>query len=128
MSTDEENESDGNDAEMDSKDDGSREEDSKAIPSVEKLKPKQNLMGPTFAPKREPTKVKKAVKLDKSEIKEVGNWEKYEKGFGSKMLMKMGWQKGMGLGREGQGRAVPVEATLRKGNLQKEKKNFLFNL
>ena len=116
MSTDEENESDENAAEMDSKNDENREEDSKDIPSVEKLKPKQNLMGPTFAPKREPAKVKKTVKLDKSEIKEVGNWEKYEKGFGSKMLMKMGWQKGMGLGKEGQGRAVPVEATLRKGN------------
>jgi tuftelin-interacting protein 11 len=45
----------------------------------------------------------------------VGGWEKYEKGFGSKMLLRMGWQKGMGLGKEGQGRAIPVEATVRKG-------------
>lgn len=27
----------------------------------------------------------------------------------------MGWQKGKGIGKEMQGRAVPVEATLRKG-------------
>ena len=27
----------------------------------------------------------------------------------------MGWEKGKGLGKEGQGRAVPVEAFVRKG-------------
>ena len=113
MSTDEENDSDDEDVKMESRNEVDKEKD--VVPSVEKLKPKQNLTGPTFAPKREPGKVKRQPKLDKSEIKEVGNWEKYEKGFGSKMLMKMGWQKGMGLGKEGQGRAVPVEATLRKG-------------
>lgn len=48
-------------------------------------------------------------------MKEIGNWEKYTKGFGAKMLQKMGWEKGKGLGKEGQGRAIPVEATLRKG-------------
>jgi tuftelin-interacting protein 11 len=31
------------------------------------------------------------------------------------MLTKMGWEKGKGLGKEGQGRAVPVEAFVRKG-------------
>ena len=32
-----------------------------------------------------------------------------------KLLQKMGWEKGKGLGKELQGRAVPVEAVLRKG-------------
>jgi tuftelin-interacting protein 11 len=31
------------------------------------------------------------------------------------MLTKMGWEKGKGLGKEGQGRAIPVEAFVRKG-------------
>ena len=48
-------------------------------------------------------------------MKEIGTWEKYTKGFGAKMLEKMGWEKGKGIGKEMQGRAVPVEATLRKG-------------
>ena len=47
--------------------------------------------------------------------KDIGSWEKHTKGFGLKMLAKMGWEKGKGLGKEGQGRAVPVEAFVRKG-------------
>ncbi len=48
-------------------------------------------------------------------MKEIGNWEKHTKGFGAKMLQKMGWEKGQGIGKAGQGRALPVEATLRQG-------------
>jgi tuftelin-interacting protein 11 len=32
-----------------------------------------------------------------------------------KLMQKMGWEKGKGIGKEMQGRAVPVEAVLRKG-------------
>ncbi len=72
------------------------------------------MSGPTFLKSKNSSK-KTSASLNKHEVKEVGNWEKYEKGFGSKMLLKMGWQKGLGLGKELHGRAVPVEAVVRKG-------------
>ena len=79
------------------------------LPKVEELKM------PTFATKKPAINKPTAPKLNVKEAKDIGNWEKFEKGFGSKMLEKMGWKKGLGLGKDMQGRAVPVEATLRKG-------------
>lgn len=38
----------------------------------------------------------------------IGAWEVHTKGFGSRMLSKMGFQKGSGLGKRGQGVLVPV--------------------
>ena len=105
------------DEESNSNDEKQPEEEAEESVHVEikKLeKPKQVLTGPTFAEKKKPVP-KKHSSLNKSEQKEVGNWEKYEKGFGSKMLLKMGWEKGKGLGKGLHGRAIPVEATLRKG-------------
>ena len=45
----------------------------------------------------------------------VGNWEMHTKGIGSKIMMKMGFEPGKGLGKTLQGINAPVEATLRKG-------------
>ncbi|EDO49456.1 predicted protein [Nematostella vectensis] len=46
---------------------------------------------------------------------QFGQWEKYTKGFGLKMLQKMGYEPGKGLGKDGKGRVQPVEAFKREG-------------
>ena len=40
-----------------------------------------------------------------------GSWERHTTGFGSKMLQKMGWKHGQGLGTSGEGIVNPVKAT-----------------
>lgn len=47
--------------------------------------------------------------------KGLGEWEKHTRGIGAKLLMKMGYEAGKGLGKNLQGRADIVEAHLRKG-------------
>ena len=42
--------------------------------------------------------------------RDFGKWEKFSSGFGSKMLSKMGWKQGKGLGVGGEGIVNPVKA------------------
>ena len=50
----------------------------------------------------------KVSSTDKS--KALGDWEKHTKGIGSRLLAKMGYVPGSGLGKEGEGRLEPVQA------------------
>ena len=60
-------------------------------------------------------RTKNTVRHDGRLNKDYASWEKYTTGIGSKLMAKMGYEPGKGLGKEGQGLVEPVRAHLRKG-------------
>lgn len=56
--------------------------------------------------------------------KSIGDWEKHTKGIGSRLMEKMGYVPGRGLGKEGEGRLEPVQAMVFPPGRSLGKKNF----
>ena len=42
----------------------------------------------------------------------LGDWEQHTRGVGSRLMAAMGYVTGRGLGKEGEGRVLPVPATV----------------
>ncbi|XP_010913385.1 uncharacterized protein [Elaeis guineensis] len=59
----------------------------------------------------------KCEKSAKSRSSKLGAFEEHTKGFGSKMMAKMGFVDGAGLGKEGQGMVQPIEVIKRPKSL-----------
>ena len=51
----------------------------------------------------------------KLNIAEFGEWERHTRGIGAKLLQKMGYETGKGLGKNLQGRSTIVETQFRTG-------------
>lgn len=61
------------------------------------------------------TRAQKAHAMLMKADKNLGAWQKNTKGIGEKLLLKMGYIPGKGLGKKNQGIVRPVEATKRRG-------------
>ncbi|XP_065053922.1 tuftelin-interacting protein 11-like [Rhopilema esculentum] len=65
--------------------------------------------------KQEPAKQKRKPQSTKQVSSKFGAWTKHTKGFGQKLMEKMGYVHGKGLGKKGEGIIEPVQAFKRSG-------------
>lgn len=68
---------------------------------------------PSFAPQQ--TAGMRSANRNMMTNQNMGEWEQHTRGIGAKLLFKMGYEPGKGLGKELQGISRPVVAHLRKG-------------
>lgn len=90
-------------------------------------------LGPSFLPAKQASETPEASPVKKDPVKEkvqaratmntpppgpgFAQFNKHSKGFGQKMLEKMGWNVGKGLGAGGEGIVNPVETKLRPARM-----------
>uniref|UniRef100_A0A1W7RC50 Tuftelin-interacting protein 11 n=2 Tax=Crotalinae TaxID=8710 RepID=A0A1W7RC50_AGKCO len=103
----EEEEGPGEDSEDDDEEDG--ESGARAEEPPKEAVPKKLKTGGNFKPSQ-----KGFVGGSKSFV-DFGSWERHTKGIGQKLLQKMGYVPGRGLGKNAQGIINPIEAKQRKG-------------
>ncbi|XP_005874655.1 PREDICTED: tuftelin-interacting protein 11-like [Myotis brandtii] len=71
--------------------------------------PKKSKMGGNFKPSQ------KGFAGGTKSFMDFGSWERHTKGIGQKLLQKMGYVPGRGLGKNAQGIITPIEGKQRKG-------------
>lgn len=68
----------------------------------------------SMSPNYQISDLRNEIGNDAHNLSGFGSWENHTTGYGSKMMLKMGYEPGKGLGRSGQGIITPIEAVQRK--------------
>lgn len=95
--------------EADSEDSDAEEKPVKQEDFPKDLGPKKLKTGGNFKPSQ------KGFSGGTKSFMDFGSWERHTKGIGQKLLQKMGYVPGRGLGKNAQGIINPIEAKQRKG-------------
>ncbi|OBS75135.1 hypothetical protein A6R68_14335, partial [Neotoma lepida] len=95
--------------EVDSEDSDDDEKPAKQEDFPKDLGPKKLKTGGNFKPSQ------KGFAGGTKSFMDFGSWERHTKGIGQKLLQKMGYVPGRGLGKNAQGIINPIEAKQRKG-------------
>jgi len=79
----------------------------------EDLSDEEPTLGQSLVKEDEETEddVVREIKVN-ADLTQFGNWEKNTRGIGTRILEKWGYVKGTGLGKDGEGRVIPVEAKI----------------
>lgn len=92
-------------------DDEEQSSSSKKFTTFVKSNESSNTTSETSSSSRQPSTAK--LFQSPKNAGSIGTWEKHTKGIGAKLLAKMGYKPGLGLGKELQGIIAPIDAKLR---------------